>query len=40
VAKVVTWRRGDADLGRLAGKPVRLAFQMRLAKLYSFQFTE
>jgi hypothetical protein len=40
VAKVVTWRRGDADLSRLAGKPVRLAFRMRLAKLYSFQFTE
>jgi hypothetical protein len=27
-----------ADVGALAGKPVRLAFEMRGAKLYSFQF--
>jgi hypothetical protein len=33
----VRWRSG-ADLGRLAGKPVRLRFAMSDADLYSFQF--
>jgi hypothetical protein len=31
-------RWGDADLGKLADKPVRLRFEMRNAALYSFQF--
>ncbi|MBM3867226.1 MAG: hypothetical protein FJ381_15280 [Verrucomicrobia bacterium] len=34
----VTWRRGD--LAGLAGRPVRLRFLMRDAKLYAFQFRE
>ena len=32
-----TWN-GDADVSSLAGKPIRLRFLMRDAKLYSFQF--
>jgi hypothetical protein len=34
----VTWR-GNADLTRLAGQPVRLEFLMRQSKLYSFHFS-
>lgn len=37
--KVVTWK-GKSDVSTLAGKPIRLRFQMRGAKLYSFQFLE
>ncbi|PYV18053.1 MAG: hypothetical protein DMG07_04715 [Acidobacteria bacterium] len=37
LARTVTWR-GRADLGALAGKPVRLVFRLRNAKLYAFQF--
>jgi hypothetical protein len=33
----VQWNKG-ADVGTLAGKPVRLAFEMRGTKLYSFNF--
>ena len=33
----VTWD-GNGDVGPLAGKPIRLRFVMRDAKLYSFQF--
>jgi hypothetical protein len=33
----VSWR-GNADVGRLAGKPVRLKFFVRDADLYAFQF--
>jgi hypothetical protein len=33
----VHWTRGG-DVSALAGKPVRLAFEMRGTKLYSFQF--
>ncbi len=40
VAQTVAWRHGDSDLSRFAGHPVRLAFRMRLAKLYAFQFAE
>jgi hypothetical protein len=40
VDKVVTWRQGDGDVSRLAGRPVRLSFRLRNAKLYSFQFTD
>lgn len=32
----ITW--GGADLSKLAGKPVRIRFEMRNATLYSFQF--
>jgi hypothetical protein len=32
----IRWR--DADLSKLAGKPVRLRFEMRNAALYSIQF--
>ena len=38
LAKVVTWRRGESELGALAGKPVRIAFKLRCTKLYAFQF--
>jgi len=38
VAKVVTWRQGKADVSALSGKPVRVAFKLRTAKLYAFQF--
>ncbi len=36
-AKTVTWR-SRADVAALAGRPVRLRFVFRGAKLYSFQF--
>ncbi|MCC6538323.1 MAG: hypothetical protein IT162_12275 [Bryobacterales bacterium] len=32
------WRGGQTDVSALAGKPVRLRFKMRAAKLYAFQF--
>jgi len=35
--KMVTWK-GRADIGALAGQPVRLRFVMRDMKLYAFQF--
>lgn len=35
--RIVTWRGSD-DVSRLAGRPVRLRFVMRSAKLYAFQF--
>jgi hypothetical protein len=37
LAKVVTWKGGH-DVSALAGKPVRLRFEMRSTKLYAFQF--
>jgi hypothetical protein len=37
VAMKVSWK-GKSDLSALAGKPVRLLFRMRNAKLYAFQF--
>lgn len=37
VAQVISWDAG-ADVSKWAGKPVRLRFLMREAKLYSFQF--
>ncbi len=40
VAAGVTWRQGKADVSQLAGKPVRIAFKLRTAKLYAFQFTK
>jgi hypothetical protein len=35
--QVVRWR-GDPDVGRLAGRAVRLRFELQNAKLYAFQF--
>jgi len=37
VAYTVAWN-GNPDVSALAGKPVRLRFEMRAAKLYTFQF--
>lgn len=37
IDRVVTWK-GGSDLGRIAGKPVRLRFVMKDADLYSLQF--
>ena len=37
----VTWEvrwQGSADLSHLAGRPIKLHFKMRAAKLYAFQF--
>jgi len=39
IAKVVTYG-GKDNISNLAGKPIRLYFIMRSAKLYSFQFTD
>ena len=38
VQRVIRWAN-DADLGLLAGRPVRLRFVMKDADLYAFQFT-
>jgi hypothetical protein len=40
IAREVTWRRGDGDVGGLAGRPVRLRFVMNDADLYALQFVE
>ena len=37
LAKSVSWK-GKTDVSALVGKPVRLRFEMRGAKLYAFQF--
>jgi len=37
VAWEIRWR-GNGDVSELAGKPVKLHFKMRSAKLYAFQF--
>jgi len=37
VAHTVTWK-GKSDVSKLAGKPIRLRFEMRSTKLYAFQF--
>ena len=37
IAGRVTWR-GRSDLRELAGKRIRMRFDMRKAKLYAFQF--
>ncbi len=37
--RVVTWRRGQADVSALAGKPVRIRFELQFGtKLYAFHF--
>ncbi|MDO8587009.1 MAG: hypothetical protein Q7T82_08205 [Armatimonadota bacterium] len=36
--KTVSWNRGKNDVSSLAGKPVRLRFEMRGAVLYALQF--
>jgi hypothetical protein len=38
IRKTVTWREGDADVGDLAGRPLRLRFVMRACKLFAFEF--
>ena len=35
--QIVTWK-GNADVGSLAGKPVKLRWHLRNGKLYAFQF--
>jgi len=37
VRHVVTWK-GDPDVGNLAGKAVRLRFEMQNAKFFAFSF--
>ena len=37
IERIVTWRRG-ADVGALAGRPVRLRFALQDADLYALQF--
>lgn len=39
IAKVVTWQ-GKSDVSALAGRVVRVAFKLRTAKLYAFQFVD
>jgi hypothetical protein len=39
IARRVTWKN-DADLSLLAGKPVRLRFDLKDADLYAFQFAK
>jgi hypothetical protein len=39
IEQVVTWKTG-ADLAAIAGKPVRLRFQLKEADLFSFRFRE
>ena len=37
--RTVSWR-SNSDFGKLAGKPVRLRFDLKDADLYSFRFPE
>ena len=39
VAQEVWWKAGP-DVGKLAGRPMRLRIRMRAAKLYAFQFVD
>ena len=39
IRHTVAWG-GNVDLGRLAGRPIRLKFYQRNAAIYSFQFTD
>jgi hypothetical protein len=39
VDRVVTWRGGESDVSELAGKPIRLRFELQFgARLYAFRF--
>jgi hypothetical protein len=38
VAAKVSWRGGDSDVSALAGKTVRLRFELKSGNLYAFQF--
>lgn len=38
--KVVEWRDGNTNVSALAGRPARLCFACRSAKLYAFWFTD
>ena len=38
--KVVTWGEGKSDVSKFEGKPIRLKFEFRGSKLYSFWFTK
>jgi hypothetical protein len=38
--KTVEWKGGNSDVSELSGKPIRLQFEARNTKLYSFQFVE
>ncbi len=41
VDRVVTWRRSESDVSALAGRPVRLRFELQFgAKLHAFRFGE
>ncbi|MBI4556952.1 MAG: hypothetical protein HY706_05155 [Candidatus Hydrogenedentes bacterium] len=40
VRKTVEWRDGTTDVSHWAGKPIRLRFECRGTKLYSFRFEE
>ena len=39
VDQAVWWKQGP-DVGRLAGRPVRLRVRLRAAKLYAFRFAK
>ena len=39
VERVVSWRRGQADVSSCASLPVRLLFQLHDADVFSFQFS-
>ncbi len=39
IERIVTWKNGT-DVGSLAGRPVRLRFELKDADLYSFRFME
>jgi hypothetical protein len=38
--KTVVWKDGASDVSRLSGAPIRLRFECRGTKLYSFQFKD
>jgi hypothetical protein len=39
IEQTVAWK-GGADVGSLAGKPIRLRFELKNADLFSFRFGE
>ena len=38
IRHAVTWKGTGDNVGRLAGKPVKLRFHLKQAKLFSFRF--